>query len=78
MVTEARENELMDRAVDLMEAAGVPTMPREEANAFLTGVMTTAFMLLRTVASDEYLRGWLEGARDDLDKPPAVLIRKPS
>ena len=78
MVTEARENELMDKAVDLLEAAGVPTMAREEASTFLTGVMTTAFMLLRTTESDEYLRGWLAGARADLDKPAAVLIRKPS
>ncbi|WP_213761753.1 hypothetical protein [Caballeronia sp. dw_19] len=78
MVTEARENELMDKAVDLLEAAGVPTMAREEASAFLTGVMTTAFMLLRTVAGDEYLRGWLAGASGDLCKPAVVEIRKPS
>lgn len=78
MLTEARENELMDKAVDLLEAAGVPTMPREEACSFLTGVMTTAFMLLRTVAGDEYLRGWLAGASGDLYTPPVVNIRKPS
>jgi hypothetical protein len=78
MVTEARENELLDKAVDLLEAAGVPTMPREEACAFLTGVMTTAFLLLRTVEGDDYLRSWLEGASGDLHKPPTIEIRKPS
>ncbi len=78
MVTEAREIELTDKAIEALEAAGVPTMPRDEASTFLTIVMTTAFSLLRTVESDKYLRGWLAGARDDLDKPPAFEIRKPS
>lgn len=78
MVTDAREQELMNKVVQALEAAGVPTMSRDEAGAYLTSVMTSAYALLRTVESDEYVRGWLESAHDDLVNPPTFEIRKPS
>lgn len=78
MVSEAKEQELMNKAVQALEVAGVPTMPRDEAAAYLTGVMTSAYALLRTVAGDAYIRGWLDSALDDLANPPVVEIRKPS
>lgn len=78
MVTDARECELMDKATKALETAGIPTMPRDEASVFLTSVITLAFTLLRTFENDEYMRGWVDSALDDLQKPPAVEIRRPS
>jgi hypothetical protein len=78
MISEAREQELMNKAVQALEAAGVPTMPRDEAGAYLTSVMTSAYALLRSDEGDEYVRGWLQSAHDDLINPPAFEIRKPS
>ena len=78
MVTEAREQELMNKAVQALEAGGIATMPRAEASAYLTGVMTLAFELLRDVETEKYIRGWLDSAIADLAKRPTFHIRRPS
>lgn len=78
MVTEAREQELMNKAVQAIEAAGIATMTRAEASAYLTSVMTLAYELLRDVETEKYVRGWPDSAIVDLSKRPIFHIRRPS
>jgi hypothetical protein len=78
MLTEARQERLMADAFDLLERGGIATMEREEASIYLGSVMQLAFELLRTVEDDEFMRGWLDSARDSLSAPPAVQLRMPS
>jgi len=78
MLTPAREEELMAKALQAFEGAGIATMPRGEASAYLTGVMTLAFELLRDVETEKYIRGWLDSAIADLAKRPTFHIRRPS
>jgi hypothetical protein len=78
MLTPAREEELMAKALHAFEGAGIATMSRADASAYLTGVMTLAYELLRDVETEKYIRGWLDSAIADLAKRPTFHIRRPS
>lgn len=78
MLTAAREQELMKKALHAFEGAGIATMTRAEASAYLTSVMHSAYALLRTVEDDSFVRGWLDAAIADLANPAPVRIRRPS
>jgi len=38
----------------------------------------SAIHYMRALHGDEYTRGWLDSAIADLDRPPMLVLRKPS
>jgi hypothetical protein len=69
MLTPAREQELMPKAIQAFECADIATMTKAEASAYLTSVMHSAYSLLRTLEDDHHLRGRLDAAITGLANP---------
>lgn len=60
-----------------MDAVGkVHTLPAEQQRDYLEmlGHVSTKFM--RAIGGDDYVRGWLEAALSELDRPAAFDLRK--
>jgi len=57
---------------------GIAMMSRAEAESYLSTACQAAYQLLRNVAGDEWVRGWLESALADLSVPAPIQMRRPS
>ena len=57
---------------------GLTTMCQEHQEAYLATAAQAAYQLLRGVAGDQWVRGWLESALADLASPAPIQLRRPS
>lgn len=75
-MTKAEEERLAKLALDAITKSGVATMTREQRTVYLTALGQAAHQLLRANEGDGYVRGWLETALDDLNRPAFLAFRK--
>ncbi|MBD9376165.1 hypothetical protein [Pseudoxanthomonas sp. PXM04] len=61
----------MQRAVQVIAEAGA--MPADMARDYLEGLGISALYYMRAAFGDDYVRGWLESAMADLDRPPVLI-----
>ena len=61
---------------DGFERDGLAAMCREQQEAYLATAAQAAYQLLRGVAGDVWVRGWLESALADLANPAPIQLRK--
>lgn len=67
------ENAMMDEA--LKAVAVIPHLKAEERGSYLSALLLISYKLLRTVEGDGFVRGWLEGALQEVKtEAPDVAI----
>ncbi|MEB2504599.1 hypothetical protein SB394_11820 [Burkholderia sp. BCCIQ04A] len=75
----AEDMRMMRIVLDDYTRNGIATMTDSEKVTYLSASLLCAYQLIRSVAGDEWVRGWLEAALYDVkNNPCAVEIRKPS
>ena len=61
----------------LQAVARVQGMKPDDAREYLEMLGCAAVHFMRASFGDEYVRGWLDHALSDLDRPPLMELRKP-
>ena len=75
----AEDMRMMKIVLDDYTRNGIATMTDSEKVTYLSASLLSAYQLIRAVAGDEWVKGWLESALYDVtNNPCAVEIRKPS
>ncbi|SMG01231.1 hypothetical protein [Burkholderia singularis] len=75
----AEDMRMMKIVLDDYTRNGIATMTDSEKVTYLSASMLSAYQLIRSVAGDEWVKGWLESALYDVkNNPCAFVIRKPS
>ncbi|MEB5483935.1 hypothetical protein QMA69_05400 [Burkholderia pseudomallei] len=75
----AEDMRMMKLVLDGYTRNGIATMTDSEKVTYLSAAMLSAYQLIRSVAGDKWVTGWLEAALHDVTHNPcAVEIRKPS
>lgn len=72
------EEKIMSKVLDTFQNQGIATMSHAERASYLSAIMQTSYQLMRSVEGDEFVRGFLESALEDLATPAPVVLRKPS
>lgn len=69
------DDAMVSEALKAMEI--IPRLKRHERGPYLSALLLASYKLLRTVEGDEFVRGWLESALEEVNTtPPDVAIRK--
>ncbi|ABC34251.1 putative gp44 [Burkholderia thailandensis E264] len=75
----AEDMRMIKLVLDDYTRNGIATMTDSEKVTYLSASLLSAYQLLRSVAGDEWVKGWLESALHDVMTTPCpVEIRKPS
>lgn len=75
----AEDMRMMKIVLDDYTRNGIATMTDSEKVTYLSASLLSAYQLLRSVAGDEWVKGWLESALHDVMTTQCpVEIRKPS
>lgn len=61
----------------LQAVAQVQGMKPDDAREYLEMLGCAAVHFMRARFGEEYVRGWLDHALSDLDRPPLMELRKP-
>ncbi|WP_236078654.1 hypothetical protein [Paraburkholderia domus] len=77
-ISNAEEERLAKLVLGNFERDGIATMTAAQRVAYLSSTTLSAYQLLRTAAGDEWVRGWLRAALDDLKSPAPFVFRNPS
>ena len=64
-------NEAMTAVQKVME------LPPDQRRDYLEMLGHVATKYMRAIGGDDYVRGWLDAARAELDQPPMFVLRKP-
>lgn len=64
--------------VEALKAVGIiPKLKPEERESYLSALLMISYKLLRTVAGDEFVRGWMESALQEVKtEAPDVTINE--
>lgn len=75
----AEDMRMIKLVLDDYTRNGIATMTDSEKVTYLSASLLSAYQLIRSIAGDEWVKGWLEAALYDVtNNPCAVEIRKPS
>ncbi|HVM91354.1 MAG TPA: hypothetical protein VMT67_01010 [Terriglobales bacterium] len=75
----AEDTRQMNMILASFQRDGIATKTDAEKVSYLSAGLLVSYQLIRSVAGDEWVRGWLEAALHDVtNNPCAVEIRKPS
>lgn len=55
----------------------VMELPKAQRRDYLEMLGHVATKYMRAIGGDDYVRGWLDAARAELDQPPIFVLRKP-
>lgn len=73
-----KEAEIARLSVEAMQGLLAKMPSREDKSEALSYLLMGSYKLLRTVESDEFVRGWLESALDEVrNNPPDVVLAVP-
>jgi hypothetical protein len=72
------EDKIMTKVLDTLHHQGIASMSHAERAAYLSAVMHVSYQLMRSVEGDEFVRGFLESALADLNRPAPIGLRLPS
>lgn len=77
-MTDARDQEIARLTLDAVGALLRSLKTREEQGAALGYLLMAAYKPLRTIEGDEFVRGWLESALQEVQTtPPDVELAYP-
>lgn len=72
------DTEIARLAVEAMQALLAKMPSREDKSEALCYLLIGSYKLLRTVECNEFVRGWLESALDEVrSSPPDVVLAVP-
>ncbi len=77
-MTDDFEERAANMILDGFQRDGHATMCKERQEAYLATAAQAAYQLLRGVAGDQWVRGWLESSLADLSEPAPIALRQPS
>lgn len=77
-MTDDIDRRMADLVLNGFQRDGIATMSRTEAESYLSTACQAAYQLLRNMAGDEWVRGWLESAIADLSARAPIQMRRPS
>ena len=55
----------------------VMELPEDQHRDYLEMLGYAATVYMRLIGGEDYVRGWLNAALADLDKPPTITLRRP-
>jgi hypothetical protein len=55
----------------------VMELPEDQRRDYLEMLGHAATIYMRLIGGEDYVRGWLNAALADLDKPPTITLRRP-
>lgn len=77
-LTEAQEEAIASKAMHAIGGTGIATMSDEEKIDLLSFFFTTSILLMRDIATRDFIQGLLDGALANLNGPATLRFVKPS